>query len=337
MDHPHIPLRVVKGDWNGVVSRNNRKKGGHVPCWDGYVKEPYGMSMAWEPSIKKCSYYKRKHSFCILCCGEAGCHRFLSIVIVAKLGVVVFVHSLLRQSWMPSFSFQLLIAATLDVIVFIERPLLRRSLMSSFSFEFFVAKKLDVIVFFSFLLRRSLMSSFSFELFVAKKLNVIVFFSFLLRRSLMSSFSFELFVAAKVDALVFFSPLLRRRWMSSFSLNAVYCGEAWCHRFHLNSLLRRRWMSSFSLHLYCGEAECRRLRLNSLLRRSWMSSFFYSLLQWRWISSFSLNALYCGEAYVIVFVWTLCCREAGCHRFLFIFIAAKLNVIVFFHSLLRRR
>ena len=46
-----IPMRVIKGDYNGAVSRNNRKKEDPVSidAWTGTFKEPYEMSMAWEP------------------------------------------------------------------------------------------------------------------------------------------------------------------------------------------------------------------------------------------------------------------------------------------------
>ena len=41
-------MRVVNGDWNGAVSRNNRKKDGPVSVLGRArnVKEPYEMSMA---------------------------------------------------------------------------------------------------------------------------------------------------------------------------------------------------------------------------------------------------------------------------------------------------
>ena len=37
----------VKGDWNWMVSRNNRTKNGPCRCLDGGVKEPYEMPMSW--------------------------------------------------------------------------------------------------------------------------------------------------------------------------------------------------------------------------------------------------------------------------------------------------
>ena len=35
-----IPMRVVKGDWNGTISRNNLKRCASCRCLDGHVKEP---------------------------------------------------------------------------------------------------------------------------------------------------------------------------------------------------------------------------------------------------------------------------------------------------------
>ena len=55
-----------------------------------------------------------------LYCGEAECHRFPFSLCCGENNVIVFFSSLLRRSWMSSFSFH---------------SLLRRSWMSSFSFN----------------------------------------------------------------------------------------------------------------------------------------------------------------------------------------------------------
>ena len=47
-----ILMGIVKGDWNGVVSQNNREKVGPVRCLDGHVKEPYEVSMVLEPDCR---------------------------------------------------------------------------------------------------------------------------------------------------------------------------------------------------------------------------------------------------------------------------------------------
>ena len=45
------PCTVIKGNWNGTVSRNNRKKVTPCECFNGHVKEPYKMSKAWGPTV----------------------------------------------------------------------------------------------------------------------------------------------------------------------------------------------------------------------------------------------------------------------------------------------
>ena len=54
---PPYPQRDRKRRLNGAVCRNHRIKR-VVPCrcWDGHVKEPYEMSMAWEPD-RRSNYF----------------------------------------------------------------------------------------------------------------------------------------------------------------------------------------------------------------------------------------------------------------------------------------
>ena len=44
-----IHMRVVKGDWNGAVSRSTAERLTPCRCFEGHIKEPYETSMAWKP------------------------------------------------------------------------------------------------------------------------------------------------------------------------------------------------------------------------------------------------------------------------------------------------
>ena len=56
---------IVKGDLNGAVCRNHRIKR-VVPCrcLDGHVKEPYEMSMAWEPDRRSNFFFSPPAHLC---------------------------------------------------------------------------------------------------------------------------------------------------------------------------------------------------------------------------------------------------------------------------------
>ena len=62
---PPYPQRDRKRRLNGAVCRNHRIKR-LVPCrcWDWHVKEPYEMSMAWEPDRRSNSFFSPPAHLC---------------------------------------------------------------------------------------------------------------------------------------------------------------------------------------------------------------------------------------------------------------------------------
>ena len=56
-----ISMCVVKGDWNGAVFGITVKRLALCRCLDGHVKEPYEMSLAWEPDRKSIFFSPPEH------------------------------------------------------------------------------------------------------------------------------------------------------------------------------------------------------------------------------------------------------------------------------------
>ena len=62
---PPYPQHDRKRRLNGAVSRNNRiKRLAPCRCLDGHVKEPYEMSMAWEPDRRSNFFFNPPAHLC---------------------------------------------------------------------------------------------------------------------------------------------------------------------------------------------------------------------------------------------------------------------------------
>ena len=66
---PPYPQRDRKRRLNGAVCRNHRiKRVAPCRCLDGHIKEPYEMSMAWEPDCRSNFFFNPPAHLCAVTC-----------------------------------------------------------------------------------------------------------------------------------------------------------------------------------------------------------------------------------------------------------------------------
>ena len=83
-------MRVVKGDWNGAVSRNNCKKGrSRVGTWTGTLKNPTKCIWRWEPERRPNFFSPPAHLCAIAYITEISLHVTLYRQSLTKISLIV--------------------------------------------------------------------------------------------------------------------------------------------------------------------------------------------------------------------------------------------------------